>query len=125
MEVPPPLRFEAVAAPRTLGAGACRLELLPVGDNPHAEGLLAVHLPAHRALFVSDLVTPEPLDVYPRPAHAALDRFLAGWLAASGLEVERVLSMHGAPFAGREHLERALGTGGTPGSPEASPPPPL
>jgi glyoxylase-like metal-dependent hydrolase (beta-lactamase superfamily II) len=103
-----PLRFEAVKERRILEEGEQRLEVLAVGENPHAEGLLVVYLPAHRALFVSDMITPEPLDVYPRPAHAALDRFLAAWIAESGLEPESVLAMHGAPFATPEHLARAL-----------------
>jgi glyoxylase-like metal-dependent hydrolase (beta-lactamase superfamily II) len=104
-----PLRFEEVTDRRVLEEGEQRLELLEVGENPHAEGLLVVHLPAYRALFVSDMITPEPLDVYPRPAHAALDRFLAAWIAESGLELEQVLAMHGAPAATREHLAQALG----------------
>jgi glyoxylase-like metal-dependent hydrolase (beta-lactamase superfamily II) len=103
----PVLRFEAIEGPRIIEDAGQRLEILPLLDNPHAEGLLVVHLPANKALFVSDLITPEPLEVYPRAAHAALDRFLARWISSSGLELDRVLSMHGGPFASPEHLERA------------------
>ncbi|MDX1643524.1 MAG: MBL fold metallo-hydrolase [Thermoanaerobaculia bacterium] len=101
------LRFEAVTEPLSLADDAQRLDILPIGENPHAEGMLVVHLPAHRALFASDLVTPEPLAVYPRPSHAALDRFFAEWVERAGLDIERVLAMHGAPEATSEHLEAA------------------
>jgi glyoxylase-like metal-dependent hydrolase (beta-lactamase superfamily II) len=104
----PALHFESIEGKRVIEDDGQRLEVLPLTTNPHAEGLLVVHLPAHKALFVSDLITPEPLEVYPRAAHAALDRFLAGWIAESGPEVERVLSMHGAPFATAQHLRQAL-----------------
>jgi len=104
----PALHFEGIEGRRVIADDGQRLEVLPLTNNPHAEGLLVVHLPAHKALFVSDLITPEPLEAYPRAAHAALDRFLAGWVAESKLELERVLSMHGAPFATPEHLGQAL-----------------
>lgn len=104
----PALHFEGIEGKRVIEDDGQRLEVFPLTTNPHAEGLLVVHLPAHKALFVSDLITPEPLEVYPRAAHAALDRFLAGWIAESGLEVESVLSMHGAPVASPEHLRQAI-----------------
>lgn len=103
----PPLRFRAVRERLALAGAEQRVEILPVGENPHAAGLLVVHLPLQRALFVSDLVTPEPLEVYPRPSHAALDRFFAEWVARSGLAIEHVVAMHGAPRATAEHLDKA------------------
>lgn len=105
---PEPLRFEIVSEPRTIGSGPRRVEVLPIGDNPHAEGMLVVHVPDSSLLFVSDLVTPGGLESYPREAHAPLDRFFAGWLERRGLKPNRVFSMHGAPFATPDHLARAL-----------------
>lgn len=103
---PMPFRADTVGAARTLGVGDRAVRLVPVGDNPHAEGLLVVSLPALDALFVSDLVTPAPVDRYPPAASAPLDRFFADWLARSDLRPDSLWSMHGLRTVTSEHLDR-------------------
>lgn len=107
---PREVRVEAVGERRVLGEGERRVEVLAVGENPHTEEMLAVYLPELRYLFVSDLLTPAPLDDFPTPSHAELDRWFVGWLDASGLEAERVYTMHGTGVATREHLEKLRGS---------------
>lgn len=59
------LRFVPVTGRQTLGTSARRLELIPATGNRHALGMLVAYLPESRLVFVSDLVTPEPLEIYP------------------------------------------------------------
>ena len=98
--------YEVVDSARGIGAGPRRVELLPVGDNPHADGMLVISVPEAEILYVSDLLTPGPLESYPRDNHRPLDEFFAGWLDGQGLDPDAVWSMHGADPVTREHLER-------------------
>ena len=41
-----------------------------------------------------------------RGSHEELDRAFLSWLDASGLDPERVYTMHGSGVATREHLEK-------------------
>lgn len=103
-EHPSLLDAEPVRDRRRISDGSRVLDLIPVGENPHAEGMLVVALPEVNALYVSDLVTPGPLDRYPQPNHAALDRFFAGWLDRENLQPDSVWAMHGGLTLTSEHL---------------------
>lgn len=107
-EHPAPLRAEAVSGRRRITDGARALDVIPVGENPHAEGMLVVALPGVNAMYVSDLATPGPLERYPQPSHAALDRFFVGWLGREGLQPDSVWAMHGGRTITPEHLARAV-----------------
>lgn len=103
---PAPLRAEAVVERRTITDGRRSIDVLPVGENPHAEGMLVVGLPGLNALYVSDLVTPAPLERYPGENHAPLDRFFGEWLAERGMRPDSIWSMHGSRTITRAHLAR-------------------
>lgn len=107
---PGDFRSQTVTEPRTLGSGPGRMRLVPVGDNPHAAGILVVSLPDAGALYVSDLITPGPLEDYPGPAHAPLDRHFAAWLEEAGLDPDTIWSMHTDEPLTRSHLERLSGS---------------
>ncbi len=93
---PQPLRWEEVTDTRDISDGGRTLRLIPLGANPHDAGMLVVHVVDADLLFVSDLFTPTRLEDYPRVHHAALDRFLDGWLLDRGLEPARIVTMHGS-----------------------------
>lgn len=101
---PRPLRFEAVTSPRTITDGTQRLDLLPVEPNPHAAGLLAVHLPALNALYVADVFQPFNLQRGPSPAERPLMRVFVDWLDRAGLAPDMVFTAHGGGVATAEHL---------------------
>lgn len=103
-----PLRSEAVDGRRRITEGATALELIPVGENPHAEGMLVIALPGVNGMYVSDLVTPGPLEDYPDPGHAALDRFFARWLEREGLRPDSIWAMHGGRTITPRHLARVV-----------------
>lgn len=101
------LNAEPVTERYRITDGSQMIDVIPVGNNPHADGMLVVALPTVNGLFVSDLVTPGPLDRYPQPNHAALDRFFAGWLKREGLQPDSVWAMHGGRTITPGHLARA------------------
>lgn len=98
--------IEVVRGERTITDGTRTLTLIDVGDNPHGVEMLVAHLPAERLMFVSDLLDPTAVERYPKPGHAALDRFFGAWLADSGLSPERIYTMHGSGLVTAEHLAR-------------------
>jgi glyoxylase-like metal-dependent hydrolase (beta-lactamase superfamily II) len=110
---PRPLRFEAVTSPRTITDGTQRLELLPVEPNPHAEGLLAVHLPDLNALYVADVFQPFNLQRGPPPAERPLMRVFVDWLDRTGLAPDMVFTAHGGGVATAEHLAAVRSGGAT------------
>ena len=101
-----PMRSEVVTETRRLSDGTQILDIVPVGPNPHSDALLVISLPASNLLYVSDVLTPAPLDRYPASHHAALDRFFSGWLRASGLRPDSIWTMHGAGTITQAHLAR-------------------
>ncbi|MGH7501807.1 MAG: MBL fold metallo-hydrolase [Longimicrobiales bacterium] len=103
---PQPLRFLEVNDSLLLDDSRQPIRLLDIRPNPHSDGLLAVHLTSPRILFVSDLVTPASLDVYPRAAHAALDFAFLRWFDATALAEVRILTMHGTGELTPEHVAR-------------------
>jgi glyoxylase-like metal-dependent hydrolase (beta-lactamase superfamily II) len=104
---PQVLSGETVEQPRRISDGSRSLELVPVHGSPHADGMLIVSIQDAAMVYVSDLVTPAPLDAYPSANHRALDDFFANWLRSSGLNPDVVWSMHGDEPLTAEHLAQA------------------
>jgi glyoxylase-like metal-dependent hydrolase (beta-lactamase superfamily II) len=101
-----PLLARRVERPRTITDGSRSIEVIPVGENPHAAGMLVVRIPQLGAMYVSDLVTPGPVEGYPGESHAALDRFFADWLERGSFAPDSIWAMHGARTLTRAHLAR-------------------
>lgn len=99
-----PLKVEVVRDGRAIDDGERVMEVIDVGPNPHTEQMLVVNLPDAGIMFVSDLLDPTRVDSFPKPAHAALDRWFAGWLERNGLAPERIYTMHGTGLVTPEHL---------------------
>lgn len=96
---PAPLRIEAVDQQRIISDGQRTIRVIEVGTNPHTHRMLVVHVPAEDLLFVSDLV-----DGSESPAHEALDRWFADWLARQALNVATLRTMHGSGVVTPERL---------------------
>lgn len=105
-EVGAPLVTDVIRERRVISDASQAVEIIPVGENPHAAGMLVVSLPRANALYVSDLVTPTDPGDYPEASHAALDRFFASWLVGSGLSPGAIWSMHRDQPATASHLGR-------------------
>jgi glyoxylase-like metal-dependent hydrolase (beta-lactamase superfamily II) len=103
---PRPLRFLDVQDSIRLDDTIRPIRVLDIEPNPHSDGLLAVHVLQPDVLFVSDIVTPAPLEVYPRAFHAALDYAFLRWFDANSFANPRILSMHGSGELTAQHLNR-------------------
>lgn len=98
--------IEVVRGERDITDGRRTLRLIDLGANPHGAEMLVAHLPADGIMFVSDLLDPTRVDRFPKPGHAALDRFFARWLDRAGLSADRIYTMHGSGLVTPEHLAR-------------------
>ncbi len=95
----------AVAGERTvLDDGRQRIELYDFGPMPHVAQILVAYVPRLKLLHVADM-----LDVLtPEQVIAGVDGVvMAERIRALGLDVERILPMHGVPVT-MEHLRRGL-----------------
>lgn len=108
-----PIRFEAVVDTHTISDADMEVRLIDVGPNPHADGMLAVHLPRQRILYVADLFEPSGEAFFPSPARVPVMRWFVDWLDRSGLEPERIYAIHGTALVTDAQLAqiRALDTG--------------
>jgi glyoxylase-like metal-dependent hydrolase (beta-lactamase superfamily II) len=89
--------------------GAARdVELIEVAGNPHAEGLLAVHLPAERMLWVADLVRPGRDGRLAPPSERHLAEAFGAWLRDAGLRPAEILAPHMSAIGRAEHVESLL-----------------
>lgn len=105
---PPPV-IETVDGRLRIGDGTRTLELMDVGPNPHAEGLLVAWLPEAGILYLADLFEPLPPAAFPSPARIPAMRFFVDWLDQSGLEPERIYAIHGQARVTPEQLELIRG----------------
>jgi len=98
--------FELAGTRRVLGDAEHPVEVLSVGPNPHSDEILVVWLPKERLLFegdMLDLLVPEN-----RPSMPGDDtRALARSIASLGLDVDRIIAVHGRPGT-RADLDRTL-----------------
>ncbi|NIP56830.1 MAG: MBL fold metallo-hydrolase, partial [Gemmatimonadetes bacterium] len=78
------LRLEVVEGRRKITDGRRTLEILDVGPNPHTAHMLVVRLPEEGLWFVSDLLDRTRVERFPKPEHAALDRWFGEWLRREG-----------------------------------------
>ena len=100
------LRLEVVEGRREIGDGRRTLEVIDVGPNPHTAHMLVVRLAGEDLWFVSDLLDPAPVERFPKPGHAALDRWFAGWLEREGHDPERIHTRHGPGPVTPVHLAK-------------------
>lgn len=98
-------RFLLVEGSRILSDDRRSIVIMEVGGNPHAEGLLAVWLPAEKIMFVADLFHATRLENYPMPSEQALQIAFIRWLDSTGLEPEHIFGVHGG-VGTPEHLEK-------------------
>ena len=86
----------------TISDGTRSMDLHLVQGNPHAVGMLMVHLPGEQILIEADLFTPPPAG-QPFPAtvnNAAMS--LYNNVQRTNLDVDQVLPIHGRQFAWEE-----------------------
>lgn len=85
--------------------GALRAVIFDIGPTDHVTQLLAVHFPHQKTLYQADLWDPNTEEYAFAGADAVI---LAQRINERGLDVETIVSAHGAPVAGVAALKRAL-----------------
>ena len=87
--------FEAINTKRVFEDAAHRVELYDISPNPHCAEMLIAYLPKEKILFEADMFD---LEMPGRPGTGGNDTVdLADKLKRLGLEVERIVPVHGRP----------------------------
>jgi glyoxylase-like metal-dependent hydrolase (beta-lactamase superfamily II) len=84
-----------VAGQLALNDGGRRIEIHKLQGSVHAQGFLAVYLPKEKLLIQADAYTPAPPNSPPPPAPNANHVNLVQNIERLGLQVERILPLHG------------------------------
>lgn len=100
------LDLEVVRERRTITDGHRVVEVIDVGPNPHTEHMLVLRLPEEGIWFVSDLLDAAAVERFPKPEHAALDRWFGRWLRGTGHTPGRIYTIHGSALVTPEHLAK-------------------
>jgi glyoxylase-like metal-dependent hydrolase (beta-lactamase superfamily II) len=102
---PQPLKLEMVTGKRRVFSdGSHEVQVIDIGPSPHADEMLVVYLPKEKILVQGDLLN---LPVGRIRAGNLTSKHFAEWLAASGLEVERIVPVHG-PIHTPAELRQAI-----------------
>lgn len=111
--------IEGVATKRVLTDGTRRVELHHIRGNPHASTLLMVYLPAEQFLIQADTYNPPAPNVTNPPVPVFAPNLVAN-VDRLGLQVDRVIGIHGPIIPMSEvrlAAATASGQAGTPGQP--------
>lgn len=116
VRAPRALRYETVRGTHVIEDDSMRVELIEIGANPHAEGMLVVHLPKQRLLYQADLFFPSGVALFPEESRVPVMQFFTRWLEQSGLDPERIYSIHGSARVTSEQLAIIRARGESAGS---------
>ena len=94
--IAPRAEVEIVLGDRTIADSTMEVRLIDVGENPHADGMLAVWLPRQRLLYVSDLWEPTSERFFPSRARTLVMRWFVGWLDRSDVNPDQIFAIHGS-----------------------------
>jgi glyoxylase-like metal-dependent hydrolase (beta-lactamase superfamily II) len=97
-------RIETVTGAKAIDDGTNRVELYDIGPTEHVAQLLVAYFPRQKVLFEADVWDPISLELDVAGTDAAT---LARKMRELGLEVERIIPVHGVPTT-MAALERGL-----------------
>lgn len=93
---PKPLKAEVIQkGKRVITDGKTTVELIDIGPGGHTDEMLVAYLPNEKLVFQGDLVN-RPANNDPATINDSTVHF-ANWLTRSGLNVDRVIGVHGPP----------------------------
>lgn len=95
----------------TISDGTRIMDLHLVQGNPHAAGMLMVHLPRERLLIEADLFTPPAPNAPPPPTASAASMSLYNNVQRLKLDVAQIVPLHGRVFPWADFV-KIVGTSG-------------
>lgn len=99
--------IEVVRGRRRIADGTMTMELIELPNgNPKADHYLMVYLPEQKILYTTAFIYPVPEAEFPPLESVDLSIYFVDWLDRSGLDVERVLNVHGSGRVEPWHLAR-------------------
>jgi glyoxylase-like metal-dependent hydrolase (beta-lactamase superfamily II) len=102
---PKPLKLEMVTGKRRVFSdGTHEVQVIDIGPSPHANEMLVVYLPREKVLVQGDLLN---LPVGRIRAGNLTTAHFAQWLERSGLQVEKIVPVHG-PIHTPAELRQAI-----------------
>ena len=103
---PKPLIFEPIKNRKhVITDGSTTVELIDIGPGGHTDEMLVAYLPAEKLVFQGDLVN-RPANGDPATINDTTVHFV-NWLSRSGLNVDRVIGVHGPPST-RAELDQGV-----------------
>lgn len=93
---PKPLKLISVGDKQVLQDTLRTIEVYHVAGNPHAGTMLVVYLPAEKILIQADMYNPPAANAPPPPGFPFATNLLDN-IQRRGLQVERVVGIHGRP----------------------------
>lgn len=96
MQVAPRATVRLVDGRLAIADSTMEVQLIDVGQNPHADGMLVAWLPRQRLLYTSDLWEPQTERFFPSPARVPVMKWFVRWLETSGLEPGLIYAIHGS-----------------------------
>lgn len=102
---PQPVKLEMVTGEkRVFTDGTDEVQVIDIGPSPHADEMLVVYLPREKILVQGDLLN---LPIGRMRAGNLTTAHFAQWLERSGLQVERIVPVHG-PIHSPAELRQAI-----------------
>lgn len=102
------LEVVPVKSPMQIGRGAYRVKLLPMGEGPHANGMIGVWVVEQDYFFVSDVHVPRSEAGAPARERAVTECWFAAWAVENLSKNVRVVNSHSTPVTPVDRLARYL-----------------
>ena len=107
---PRPPVIETFDRKRVITDGQRTVELISIGESPHATENVVVYLPQEKILFQGDLFYYSGMASFPAkdPSRDRVMKFFGDWLIRNKLEPERIYGFHDRGFATMKQVRQIL-----------------
>ena len=105
-----PTTIETFDRKRVISDGDRSVELINVGESPHAKENVIVYLPQEKILFQGDLFYYSGMAAFPAkdPSRDRVMKFFAEWLLKNNVEPEQIYGFHDRGFATMKQVRQIL-----------------
>ena len=105
-----PTRIEIFDRKRIITDGERSVELINVGESPHAKENVVVYLPQEKILFQGDLFYYSGMALFPAkdPSRDRVMKFFGDWLIKNNVEPAQIYGFHDRGFATMKQVRQIL-----------------